>query len=92
VDGKSIQLLEFASIRERLAAATGFGPSRRLADAVEPSPDPVLVARWLDQTDQARDLLSERPGIGIGSARDIGPAIERAAGPRRLQLGDAMVT
>ncbi|MET1231677.1 MAG: endonuclease MutS2 [Candidatus Limnocylindrales bacterium] len=95
MDAKSLQVLEFASIRDRLAAATGFAPSRRLAEAVEPSADAVLVGRWLDQTDQARALLSERPGIGIGGARDIGPAVERAARAGRLeplQLVDVMVT
>ncbi len=95
MDAKSIGLLEFAAIRERLAAATGFAPSRRLAEAIEPSADPVLVARWLDETDEARALLSERPGVGIGGARDIGPAIERAARAGRLeplQLVDVMVT
>ena len=95
MDAKSIQILEFASIRDRLAAATGFGPSRRLAEAVEPSSDAMLVEHWLDQTDQARDLLSERPGVGIGGARDIGPAVERAARAGRLeplQLVDVMIT
>ncbi len=95
MDAKSIALLEFGAIRERLAAATGFAPSHRLAEAVEPSADPVLVARWLDETDEARALLTERPGVGIGGARDIGPAIERAARVGRLeplQLVDVMVT
>ena len=62
--------------------ATSFPPSRRLAEALEPSNDPVIVARGLDETDQARALLEERPGVGIGAAHDIGPA-DRAGGPRR---------
>ena len=78
-------LLEFPPVRARLAAATSFAPSRRLAEALEPSNDPVLVARGLDETDQARALLEERPGIGIGAAHDIGPAIERAARGGRLE-------
>jgi len=64
---------------------TSFPPSHRLAEALEPSPDPVIVARALDETDQARALLEERPGIGIGGAHDIGPAIERAARGGRLE-------
>ena len=63
---------------------TSFPPSRRLAEALEPSSDPVIVARGLDETDQARALLEERPGVGIGAAHDIGPAIERAARGGRL--------
>ena len=85
MDQRSIELLEFPAIRERLSAATSFGPSRRLADALEPSNDPVLVARSLDETDQTRTMLEERPGLGIGAAHDIGPAIERAARGGRLE-------
>ena len=84
MDQRSLGLLEFPAVRERLAAATSFGPSRRLAEALEPSDDPVVVARSLDETDQARSLIEERPGVGIGAARDIGPAVERAARGGRL--------
>jgi DNA mismatch repair protein MutS2 len=84
VDPRSLVLLEFPAVRARLADATSFEPSKRLAEALEPSRDPVVVARTLDETDQARSLIEERPGIGIGAARDIGPAIERAARGGRL--------
>jgi len=84
LDRRSTVLLEFPAVRERLAEATSFVPSRRLAEALEPSSDPVIVARGLDETDQARSLLEERPGVGIGAAHDIGPAIERAARGGRL--------
>ncbi len=87
MDPRSLVLLEFPAIRERLAAATSFGPSRRLAEALEPSSDPVVVTRTLDETDQARSLIEERPGIGIGAAHDIGPAVERAARGGRLDPG-----
>jgi DNA mismatch repair protein MutS2 len=84
VDQRSIALLEFPQVRERLADKTSFPPSRRLAESLEPSNDPVLVARALDETDQARALLSERPGVGVGASHDIGPATERAARGGRL--------
>jgi DNA mismatch repair protein MutS2 len=84
VDARSTTLLEFPLVRERLAAHTAFPPSRRLAESLLPTPDPVLVARGLDETDQARSLLEERPGVGVGGAHDIGPWIERAARGGRL--------
>ena len=87
MDARSQQVLEFPLIRERLAAATAFEPSRRLAAALAPSDDPVIVARTLDETDQARALLTDRPSAGIGGARDIGPWIERAARGGRLDPG-----
>ncbi len=84
MDGRSIALLEFPLVRERLAEKTSFPPSRRLAEALAPDSDRVVVQRGLDETDQARSFLSERPGVGVGAARDIGPAVERAARGGRL--------
>ena len=84
MDTRSQVILEFPLIRDRLAELTSFGPSRRLAETLEPSADPVIVARCLDETDQARALLEERPGVGIGAAHDIGPLVERAARGGRL--------
>jgi DNA mismatch repair protein MutS2 len=84
VDARSVALLEFPLVRERLAEKTSFAPSRRLAEALAPESDPVLVARALDETDEARGLLSERRGVGIGGARDIGPWVERAVRGGRL--------
>ena len=84
MDARSIALLEFPQIRERLADFTSFPPSRRLADALEPSSDPVIVGRSLDETDQTRSLLTERAGVGIGASHDIGPSVERAARGGRL--------
>jgi DNA mismatch repair protein MutS2 len=84
MDARSQSLLEFPLVRDRLAGATSFPPSRRLAEALEPSSDPVVVARQLDETDQARALLSDRPGVGVGAAHDIGPSIERAVRGGRL--------
>ncbi len=85
MDQRSTILLEFPAVRARLAHATSFAPSRRLAETLEPSSDPVIVARGLDETDQTRALLEARPGVGIGGARDIGPAIERAVRGGRLE-------
>jgi DNA mismatch repair protein MutS2 len=84
MDARSQVLLEFPLIRERLAELTSFGPSRRLAETLEPSADPVVVSRRLDETDQVRALLEDRPGVGIGAAHDIGPLVERAARNGRL--------
>jgi DNA mismatch repair protein MutS2 len=85
MDQRTLGLLEFPAVQARLAAATSFPPSRRFAEALEPSNDPIVVARGLDETDQARGLLQDRPGVGIGAAHDIGPAIERAARGGRLE-------
>jgi DNA mismatch repair protein MutS2 len=84
MDAKSIVLLEFPQVRERLAAVTGFPPGRRLAEALQPSADPVLIEIGLEETSQVRALLAERPSVGIGGAHDVGPAVDRAARGGRL--------
>jgi DNA mismatch repair protein MutS2 len=90
MDAKSLVLLEFPQIRERVAGYTGFAPSRRLAERLEPSDDPVVVARGLDETDEARLFLSERPDAGIGGARDIATAVGRAQRGGRLEVPDLL--
>jgi len=84
MDARSITLLEFPAVRARLADRTSFDPSRRMAEALVPSADPVIVARGLDETDQTRTLLQERPGVGIGAAHDIDPWVGRAMRGGRL--------
>jgi dsDNA-specific endonuclease/ATPase MutS2 len=79
LDARSLALLEWPAVRARLAEKTSFAPSRRLAEALAPSSDPIIVARGLDETDQARALLTERAGVGIGAAHDIDPWVGRGA-------------
>ena len=90
MDSKSRALLEYPQIRARLAAYASFAPSRRIAEALEPSDEPLVVARRLDETDEVRDLLSERPDVGIGGAKDIVAAIERAARGGRLESSELL--
>src|SRR5688500_7152363 len=66
-DARSQELLEFPGIRARLAALTAFAPSRRLAEAIEPSSEPLVVKRWLDETDEARDIHARRPTLAWGA-------------------------
>ena len=84
MDARSGELLEFTFIRERLSAYAAFPPSRRLTEVIEPSSDAVVVGRRLDETDEARWLLSEKPSVGIGGAHDIEPVLARASRGGRL--------
>ena len=96
-DPRSQELLEFPLIRGRVAGFTAFAPSRRLAEGLSPSSDPIVVKRMLDETDEARDLLSRRPDVGIGGARDIGQLVLRArrrgrlSGTELLEILDTLV-
>jgi DNA mismatch repair protein MutS2 len=96
-DRRSQELLEFPLIRGRVAALTAFAPSRRLAEGLSPSSDDIVVKRMLDETDETRDLLSRRPDVGIGGARDIGQLVLRArrrgrlSGTELLEILDTLV-
>jgi DNA mismatch repair protein MutS2 len=85
LDRRSQTLLEYPLVRARLADETGFPPGRRLAEALEPSADPVIVARGLEETSQTRSFVAEHPGSGIGGSKDIVPWIERAVRGGRLE-------
>ncbi|HEX7591797.1 MAG TPA: endonuclease MutS2 [Candidatus Limnocylindrales bacterium] len=87
MDPRSLAILEYELVKARLAAAAGFGPSQRLAQALVPSTDPVLVARGLEETTQTRAFVASHPGAGIGGSKDIGPWLERAARGGRLDPG-----
>ncbi len=96
-DRRSQELLEYPLIRGRVAALTAFAPSRRLAEGLSPSSDRIVVKRMLDEIDEARDLLSRRPDVGIGGSRDIGQLVLRArrrgrlSGTELLEILDTLV-
>jgi DNA mismatch repair protein MutS2 len=75
---KTIDLLEFPRVRARLASFCGFSLSKQLAEALEPSADPILVARWLALTTEAVRVLNVSPNLNTGGARDVRPGVERA--------------
>lgn len=75
---KAIDLLEFPRVRDRLASFCGFSASKELAHALEPSADPVLVARRLALTSEAVRVLNLSPNLNVGGARDVRPSVERA--------------
>jgi len=98
MDERSQVLLEFPLVRSRVAEHTGFAPSRRLAESLSPSSDPLVVKRMLDETDEAVDLLNRRPDVGVGGARDIGQVVLRArrggrlTGSELLEIMDTLVS
>jgi DNA mismatch repair protein MutS2 len=89
-DAGTLRALEFAAIVDQLAVLTAFQPSRDLALATLPAADPILVGLWQDQTDEAAQLLDEQAQAGIGGARDIRAALERARRGGRLAAPDLL--
>ena len=72
MDPRSIVLLEFPLVRERLVAAASFAPSRRLAEALEPSAELVVVARTVSRTTTRMPLVPARATVSSdGSALNV---------------------
>lgn len=78
MDGKTLNVLEYDKIRERLKAFCDFSASMELALLLEPTDSHDLALTRLAETSEARKLFSIQD-IGIGGAHDIRPAVDLAA-------------
>ncbi|MCC6499124.1 MAG: Smr/MutS family protein [Anaerolineales bacterium] len=79
MDSKTLHVLEFDKIRERLKAFCDFSASMELALALEPTDSFDLALARLAETTEARLLFSTNDNIGIGGAHDIRQAVDLAA-------------
>jgi DNA mismatch repair protein MutS2 len=79
MDDSSLEMLEFPKIREILAGYTSFSASRELALNLKPSVDPDIVSLLLQQSKEARRLLSLKPDFSIGGAHDVRETVRTAA-------------
>ncbi|WP_061912911.1 endonuclease MutS2 [Bellilinea caldifistulae] len=79
MDVKSLTMLEFPKVLERLAGYADFSASAGLARALRPTADLAEALTRQAITSEARRLLSVKSEAGIGGARDVRPLAERAA-------------
>ena len=79
MDSKTLQVLEYNKIRERLKAFCDFSASMDLALALEPTDSFDLAIARIAETTEARSLFSTNDNIGIGGAHDIRQAVDLAA-------------
>ncbi len=79
VDARSIQVLEFDKIIDRLAGFCGSPGGRALALALTPSGDADEVRRRLAATAEARRLATLKPHFHMGQAPDIDASLAAAA-------------
>lgn len=78
MDSKTLHVLEYPKILERLKAFCDFSASMELARALEPTDSYDLALARLVETSEARRLFSVQD-LGIGGAHDIRPAADLAA-------------
>src|SRR5512134_45903 len=78
MDSKTLQVLEYPKILERLKSFCDFSASMELARALEPTNSHDLALARLAETTEARKIFVTSD-IGIGGAHDIRPAADLAA-------------
>ncbi len=78
MEERSLRVLEFAKIRERLAASTSFNVGRERALALLPIDDVRLVREWQAETREAQRLLEEKSDVHLGGVHDLRPQLEQA--------------
>jgi DNA mismatch repair protein MutS2 len=76
---KTLQTLEFAKVLERLAGHTSFSVSKEMALHMRPTSDPGEVEALQEQVREIVRLQDSRADLSLGGARDIRPAVARAA-------------
>lgn len=78
MDSKTLNVLEYPKILERLAGFCDFSASMELARQLEPTVSYELAIAHLAETSEARKLLSTQD-VSIGAAHDIRTAAALAA-------------
>ena len=78
MDTKTLRVLEYDKILERLKSFCDFSASMDLARALQPTANFDEAQRLLNETTEARTLFVTSD-IGIGGAHDIRPAVDLAA-------------
>ena len=78
MDAKTLSVLEYPKVLERLKTFCDFSASMELARSLEPTDSYDLALARLAETSEARKLFSAQD-IGIGGAHDIRAAVDLAA-------------
>src|SRR5512139_2916976 len=79
MDTKTLHVLEYPKILERLVGFCDFSASMELARALAPTDSYDLALARLAQTSEARKFFSTNDNIAVGGAHDIRPAVDLAA-------------
>jgi DNA mismatch repair protein MutS2 len=90
LNAKHLHTLELPKILERLARHADFSASKELALALEPSADWPEVHERQTETREARRLLSVKPDVSIGGARDVRLLLDQATRSALLLPADLL--
>ncbi|MCS6826232.1 MAG: hypothetical protein NZ553_06445, partial [Caldilinea sp.] len=75
---RTLRVLEYPKILERLTHYCAFSGGAELAASLLPSDDLATVQEWLAQTREAYQLLGQKDDISFGGVSDLRPLLDRA--------------
>ena len=75
---RTLRVLEYTKVLERVAAYCSFSGGEELARALLPSDDLETVRDRLAETAEASRLLEQRTEVSFGGVRDVRPFLEKA--------------
>ncbi len=81
---RTLRVLEFSKILERLTEFCAFSGGTEMARSLLPSDDLFTVQEWLAQTHEAYQLLGQKDDVSFGGVHDLRPMLDRAE--RRAML------
>ena len=87
---KYLETLEYPKIVQRLAEYTCFSAGRDLALGLRPVTGLDEVRRRIQETTEAKSLLSVRTDLSVGGARDVRPLMIPASREAMLQPADIL--
>ncbi len=78
MDERSIRILGYETIIDKLEALAPSIISKELARQIQPSSDPRQVLQWLDETEEAYVCCMRETEVPIGGTRDIRRIVKKA--------------
>jgi DNA mismatch repair protein MutS2 len=78
MDARSLHVLEFDKIRDRLAAFASFSLGVERCRELMPTDDIRLAREWQAETREARRLIEEKSDVHLGGVHDLRPQTEQA--------------
>lgn len=75
---KTLHVLEYPKVLEKLAGYCAFAGSAEMARQMRPTTEIEQARRWLGETSEGVRLLNTRPDLTIGGVRDVRAAVDLA--------------
>ena len=87
---RTVRLLEFDKILDRLQHFTSFSVGQERVLALRPTDDIRQAREWQEETSEGRRLLDEKSDIYLGAVHDLRPLLEQALRGSPLLAADLL--